>query len=199
LRNLRERGYRRVGYAVSQAFHERTGQNFTGGYLADQQSLPVAERIPPHYIEWTKPQDKAIADWYRKYQPDVVLMEGDFETRSILQKAIDTKHCDLASLSVQENSPFAGIQQNNIQIGRLAVDQLVARMQRGERGIPEIPFFCLIEGKWVDGPSLRKSTQRQFTPSQTDARAGKAGCVALKVQVNRGLCAGKRTIERGIT
>ncbi len=160
IRRLRERGYHRPAYVVSRAFHERTGHNFTAAYLVDQEALPEPERIPPLYIDYTPQEEKIIRAWYEKYKPDVIIMEGATETRPELEKVIDPTRCSLACLSVPADSALAGIRQNNFQIGRVAVEQLVARMQQGERGVPEIPYFCLIEGEWVDGPSLSKRPPR---------------------------------------
>jgi LacI family transcriptional regulator len=160
IRKLRERGYKRIAYVVSRAFHERTGHNFTGAYLVDQESLNEEDRIPPLYIDYSPGEEKAVRAWYKKYKPDVIIMEGATETRPELEKIINPRQCSLASLSVPAGSDLAGIRQNNAQIGRVAVEQLVARMQQGERGVPQVPYFCLIEGEWIEGRSLSKPAPR---------------------------------------
>jgi LacI family transcriptional regulator len=160
IRKLRERGYKRIAYVVSRAFHERTGHNFTAAYLIDQEGVKEEGRIPPLYIDYGPHEEKVVRAWYKKYKPDVIIMEGATETRPELEKVINPRHCSLASLSVPIDSELAGIRQNNAQIGRVAVEQLVARMQQGERGVPQVPYFCLIEGEWVEGRSLSKPPPR---------------------------------------
>jgi len=52
-------------------------------------------------------------------------------------------------------SRFAGIVEDNIQIGRVGMDFVVAMAQRGERGIPVSAQHILVRGKWHVGESVR--------------------------------------------
>jgi hypothetical protein len=55
---------------------------------------------------------------------------------------------------------IAGIDQRPESIGSAAIDLLIAQVRRGERGIPGIPVTSMVEGLWVNGPSVRRH-QRQ--------------------------------------
>ena len=49
----------------------------------------------------------------------------------------------------------SGISENSIRIGEIAVDTVVAMVNRGERGLPQVPYRILVEGQWFAGKSLR--------------------------------------------
>ncbi len=172
IRKLKERGFRRIAYVVSRSFHERTGRNFTAAFLVNQDAMDEESRIPPYYVEYQPNERKALEKWYRRYEPDVIIIEGEIETRPLLEPIIDPERCSLVSLFVPAGSDLAGIRQNDTQIGRVAVEQLVARIQQGERGVPQIPYFCLIEGEWVEGPSLKPPPVERPHLRKTTLHAG---------------------------
>jgi LacI family transcriptional regulator len=66
---------------------------------------------------------------------------------------------DYATLNWTKAEPeIAGINQRPNSIGSAAVDLLIAQLRRGERGVPEIPVTSMIEGVWVNGPSLLRES-----------------------------------------
>ena len=68
---------------------------------------------------------------------------------------ISHEQCALATLNRTTNeTELAGIDQNDLVIGRTAVDFVVGMIHRNERGVPAIPFRILVQGTWVDGKSV---------------------------------------------
>jgi LacI family transcriptional regulator len=57
-------------------------------------------------------------------------------------------------LSVLDGDAAAGINQNSMEIGRVAAQTLISLINHNERGIPETPREVLVAGRWVDGCSL---------------------------------------------
>lgn len=49
----------------------------------------------------------------------------------------------------------AGIDQNTREAGAAAVDLVIEQLFHNERGIPRKPKVVMIEGEWVDGPTVR--------------------------------------------
>jgi hypothetical protein len=60
----------------------------------------------------------------------------------------------LATTSVLDGNADAGIDQNPAEIGRAAIDVLIALIHHDYQGIPKIFRKVLIEGRWVDGHPL---------------------------------------------
>lgn len=160
VRSLRSHGYRRIGIVLEHAYDEKTDYNFSGGYLAQQRRLGTKRGIPPLIFpqksraEW-KGQ---FQDWYRKHQPDAILAHERGLIPWLSEIGIETpRDYGFALLTLGENeSTYAGIYQNNRLIGSRAVDFLVSAIHRNERGVPETPSRLLIEGRWIDGPTVRR-------------------------------------------
>ncbi|MDB6127535.1 MAG: hypothetical protein JWM35_1431, partial [Verrucomicrobia bacterium] len=49
----------------------------------------------------------------------------------------------------------AHVEQNSSHVGRAGVDQLVAQLDRRERGVPKIASVVMIEGTWASGVTVR--------------------------------------------
>jgi hypothetical protein len=65
-----------------------------------------------------------------------------------------------ASLQRPKNplhNKVAHVAQNSSHVGRAGVDQLVAQLDRRERGVPKIANVVMIEGTWVGGVTVRPS------------------------------------------
>jgi hypothetical protein len=69
---------------------------------------------------------------------------------------ISYSECALVLLSMDESGDktIARIDQNDVLIGRTAVDYVVGMIQRNERGVPSTPLRILVEGVWVPGKSV---------------------------------------------
>ena len=51
----------------------------------------------------------------------------------------------------------AGIDEQNDLLGVAAGKCLVSLLQHNERGLPEFPVYTMIEGRWVDRPTVRSA------------------------------------------
>ena len=60
----------------------------------------------------------------------------------------------LAVTNVADIAVPAGIHQHSLEIGKVATSLLHSLITNNERGIPAIPRQVLVDGTWVDGPSL---------------------------------------------
>jgi LacI family repressor for deo operon, udp, cdd, tsx, nupC, and nupG len=160
VRVLREYGYRRIGFVTTRITDERTDQNFSSGYLAEQRKVGVE---PPEDIPMlvladvdAKQQKQEFIEWYKKYQPTVILSMYYRVPEFMEELGISYSECGAALLLLNPlyNRKYAGIDQNDSVIGSSAVDFLVAMLHRNERGIPQTPLRILVEGKWVDGDTV---------------------------------------------
>lgn len=149
------RGYRRPGLAISEVDNLRVDEGWTAGYLSHQLHLPVPDRVP---VLLFKHSDHAItARWLDQHQPDVVLAHSLAELEAIrrtgrrVPEDIGFIHIDLTEGMIG----CAGMRQNHQVVGAAAVDLVIAQIHRGERGIPAAPKLVLVDGDWIEGPTVR--------------------------------------------
>ncbi len=161
--NLRRLGYRRIGCMLGDAFNERTGGHFLGGYVSARTQLKL-EEIPVKIVHAgvIEEADESVwrqaRAWLKRHQPEVILTHAG----SILEYLHKLGYrvpedVAVASLSLEESDTvLSGVHQNGRKVGRASVDVLVGLLERQETGIPETPMHVLIEGVWRDGHTTTK-------------------------------------------
>jgi DNA-binding LacI/PurR family transcriptional regulator len=155
---IQEKGYRRIGHITSMSI--RSFGLFDGGILKAQFMGEKEDRVPMLVLkDWAASTDdevlKKIDAWMKLHRPDAILStEGNI--KALMNAAGYSVPGDvaLAATSVSNGDVDSGIFENPEEVGRTAVKNLVALIQRNEVGIPEYPQEILVRGKWVDGKCL---------------------------------------------
>lgn len=153
-----ERGYRRIGYITSANFEKNTGGNFRAGYLrAQDQHLKPRQHLSPLFLKPTAQGENvgALRRWLRQAKPDAVVATYG-SLRDLLDELGYHVPADLAvaTLSVLDGHFDAGVDQNSVEVGRVAMATLAGLIHHNERGIPQTCQRILVEGRWIDGTSL---------------------------------------------
>ena len=151
-------GYRRIGFVSSPRFDRNTGGNFRAGYLRQQADLATPRnRLQPLLVEETPGPGIAaeLSAWLARERPDA-LITSQPALRGLLAKIGVRVPRDLAvaTTSVLDGNFPAGIDQNCHEIGAVALRTLAGLIHQNERGVPHHCRRILVEGRWVDGPSL---------------------------------------------
>ncbi len=158
-RKLRDAGCRRIMLYLRQREDLMTDRNYVAGFLLFSESVPASDRIPPCVVpEYSR---ESFLSLVREFRPDGVACHTD----QVLAWAAEAglrgpagglpfAHLD----HLPELTQFAGVNHNNHLIGRAVVDLIIAQIHRAERGTPEQPLTTVVEGSWVDGPSLQCET-----------------------------------------
>jgi len=162
-------GYRRIGLVMPSWWDEFVDLAWSAGYLAHQQRLAAAERIPilffstpqrPNNLKITDPEylvpRNELARWIQANRPEVVISYGPF-VRTRLAELGYAVPADLAFIDIFLEKPdgrTAGVFQNCQRVGELAVEILASQLQQHVFGIPAIPTATFVEGTWFDGDSL---------------------------------------------
>lgn len=164
LRMIRSRGYRRIGLIIDRAIDLRCRSSISTAYLTDQHQcdIPFARFIPPHYdynfLDAASQHNiTSLLRYVKTHRLDAVLT-GDYKMLAILRDFGISIPDDLGVACLNlltDSTDFSGIVEDLKCIGSVAIDQLVAMIQRGERGVPENPIRSHVEGKWHEGSSLR--------------------------------------------
>ncbi len=139
---LRARGFQRIGLVLTPEMNERVESKWLGAFLACQQQLPKSGRVAPLLI--AREDAAALARWLDRENPGAVLLAEDFSWPAAHEVA-------LAWLVRQGKPGGAGsLDHRPEQLGRVAVEMVVAQIHRNERGSPAMPHTMLIDAAWAD-------------------------------------------------
>lgn len=155
MKQLRARGYKRIGLLLEQRLIRITGHRWLSGYLTAREELLPKDRLDVLVFDEPAPTS-VLRTWFKRNRPDAIITEHGFWQKRL--------HGDLglecpgdlgvALVALRENSPFAGIAEQADRVGAVAVEQLVRMEHSDERGVPDHPVKIYIEGQWRDGPSV---------------------------------------------
>jgi len=155
LQRLAEMGYERIATGTTSNASRRIGGTFMAGVDAYNREAPRSRRIP---ILTGVPRTAAgMRRWLEKHRPDVFLEQAPYQYLKAITAAglRIPEELACATMSWHASIPhLAGIHQNSFDIGKTAVDVLVSQVHDNRRGIPKLPTFTLVDGSWVDGPSV---------------------------------------------
>lgn len=161
---LRALGYRRIGFALNQRYHERVAGLWSGAFLTQQLRQPKTHSIPPLLDDLR--QTGPFARWFERWKPDAIVTMG----RSIgcvpaLQKlgVKIPQEVGVALLVVLPGergyAHFAGVNEPLEALARFAVDVLIGRIRHNETGIPEDRRIHLLPGTWKMGSTVKRLSQ----------------------------------------
>jgi DNA-binding LacI/PurR family transcriptional regulator len=151
---MRERGYKRIGFA---GYWDKA-RLFGAGFLWSQHEPSLRSRVPPFFFSKETPelnQQGQFEQWLKKAKPDGILTDS-LAVPSMLEKAGCRVPDDigLAATNVRDMPVDAGIDQNPGEIGRITTLALISLIHDSDLGLPELIREILVRGKWVDGKSL---------------------------------------------
>ncbi|PTY04979.1 hypothetical protein DB347_20015 [Opitutaceae bacterium EW11] len=170
-RQLGKLGYRRIGLVLPAQQDVRVHHGFSAA-VAWQSMLGGTEFVRPLIHQGPLPAKKELKDWFQNERPDAIISSGDVTTRPIvdLLGLRVPGPIGVVSATKSERSLFAGIDERPDSIGAAAIEQLAAMIQRGEKGTPALPKTTMIDGRWIDGKSVRRS-QAADKPAAAISRA----------------------------
>lgn len=156
-------GYCRIGLVLERSLDRRVNGRWTAAFARCQIYREPHRLIPPLIL------DEACRDsfhtWHTSNKPDVVISVDRFGLSLIEECGLKIPD-DLGYVSLDlDGLPpghewISGIDQNSHHVGASAVDLLVGAIQRGQRGVPDLPVRIEVAGTWRPGKSTRKQTKR---------------------------------------
>jgi LacI family transcriptional regulator len=169
VRKVMAAGYRRIGFVMHRGWDHAVDRQWTAGFLCEQQSLPVRERIPMHLFPEPEPMERwfnegrsdvtpdpePFGKWMARYKPEVLISKASFILPHLRRTGWRVPQ-DVAFIDVflnQFDGQIAGMRQNHSVVGAVAVEILTGQLQRNIFGVPEIPSTTYVEGTWFDGKS----------------------------------------------
>lgn len=160
MRHVITAGYQRIGFVLRADWDTSTNLAWSAGFLAEQHKLPDAQRIPPLLFPNLNgvilPERDLFEAWFRQHRPEVLIGFGPSVLPGLAAMGLTVPR-DVAFVDVlleKTDGRIAGVRQNCLQVGELAVQILVGQLQQHIYGIPSFATATLVEGTWVDGASL---------------------------------------------
>ena len=155
-KQLRSLGYKRLGVALPRFFETMSEFKREGALHIAHQDMDPSDRIPIFHMEDDEPF-VGFEAWLKKYKPDCILGVGrSLETQLAELGYSFPKDIGFVHLGWHPGyEELAGVNPNWGTIGETAVNQVVEQLNRNVCGVPEHPLRILIDGSWVDGPSVR--------------------------------------------
>jgi DNA-binding LacI/PurR family transcriptional regulator len=89
--------------------------------------------------------------WFARERPDAIIAGTETEARNIARE-LRLRLPGPVEFAVTERpgpTRLAGIDQRPAEIGAAAIAQLHARLQSGQKGVPDVPSVTMIKGLWV--------------------------------------------------
>lgn len=154
---LAARGYRRPGLALRTAQMPPTDRGWLAAWEFHASRQPASRRVP--VLELPTLSTDRFARWFRRHRPDVVVgLEEEFlPWLAALGKNVPAD-VGFARLSRPlDGTGPSGIHQFPVALGSAAVDLVTNQIFSHEQGVPTTPRMLLIEGRWVDGSTTRRS------------------------------------------
>lgn len=154
---LEARGYRRIGFMDHPDSGLRIAHQYQAANLIKLNLLPAERRITPLAIRPEVLTAKVVRDWLDREQPDAVLVSDAAYMVRLLREASDVPTRVAIGALELANAPAgtAGIDERVAETGAAAVDMIIGRLQRNERGLPEAPRTLEVAGIWRDGDTAR--------------------------------------------
>ncbi len=156
---LRRRGYRRIGVAITRWIDERVQRGYSSGFFQFQNDIPHADHVPMLFLP-----DKHLArgfnvfsEWYQQHKPDAIISFDTFVPKWLLRLKLKTPDDigfvvhDLTS----EMTGFAGMNHRRDQLAASAIDLVVMQLSQHQDMPISVPRQILISPEWIDGPSVR--------------------------------------------
>lgn len=152
-RKLWKLGYSRIGFCLYEGTSSRVDDLWLAGALLTGRHHPGAALRPFLFNDDTL---RDIPAWAAAEKIEVIVSDNQHVLRELRRQGVRAPgDIDFATLNWVGTEPeIAGIDQRPASIGAAAVDLVIAQLRRGERGVPEIPVTSMVEGVWVDGPSV---------------------------------------------
>lgn len=158
LREVRQLGYRRLGFVMDKELDQRSDSNWQAAFWVDHHAQPTKDQVAPFWYGSAGIDTNAFEAWLKRERPEVILPCGG-STWPILRRLGYRVPEDIGVVNHNihaGNDYLAGIDESGPRTGVVALELLVAMINRQEFGLPEKPQQVLVEGVWTPGQTLRR-------------------------------------------
>lgn len=150
------RGYRRPAVILTESANERTEGLNLGAFLMEQRAHAEFAAVAPLLVSsWSA---DAFASWFRENKPDVIMTSNvllepimGWLAQAGLKAGPDV---GLLNINAIPDHTITGVQQEWNAIGAIAVQLVIDKINRNDRGAPHLFRTILTPGRWFEGATL---------------------------------------------
>ena len=155
-------GYKRPALVLDSVIDDLIESRFSAGFLTGQNRLlPIEQRTEPFYeVAAARSNPALFAKWLEENKPDVIFTLYHEVKRWIQELGLRVPD-DIGLIQYEwraDHGAWAGMDQRNDLVGEAAVDMLISMVHHNERGVPEHPRATLIGSHWVEGTTVKNSS-----------------------------------------
>lgn len=153
-RELIARGYTRISLCLPKHNLSDQPSRWLGGFAQCEHEYFGGQRTPVFYGNPDDTSARAFQKWLRQARPEVLLTLIGHEM--VWLNALKVKIPDQLALVclVRPTEPFyAGVDEPNVELGRMTLETVASKILHNQFGLPEKPRLTLISGTWRDGAS----------------------------------------------
>ena len=157
MRTLFGRGYRRIGVACLASVEESLRHAVSGAMRRFELLQPGFRAPPPCLFDaMDGAAGRRVAAWVRRHRVDCIVSQVR-GMRDLIESAGLRVPGDvgLAFQAVRPTGENSGMWQREDRLAALAVEMVVASVERGRTGIPDVPREVTIGGEWHEGTTCR--------------------------------------------
>ncbi|EIQ00294.1 transcriptional regulator [Opitutaceae bacterium TAV1] len=159
---LRKMGHRRIGLAINTDGSNRVRHLWLAGFLMAQRVHGDDRTEPLLLADYSHKDPAPFRCWLDGQAPDAVIgiwpdVQLDWIRDCGARVPEDVSYASLDPGN--RTGQLAGMLQDNHGVGTAAIDLLASQLFRNEIGIPKTPTVTMIEGIWVDGPTVARRKQ----------------------------------------
>ena len=147
-RETRRLDYGRVGLVLTAQFDAASNGLVHSCYLRYQSEVASSERVPACFLaDGSNARPLAFEEWMVEYQPAVVVTADADLVRRARVAGFNSIWLGLGAAT----SPFdGGIDEGSVDVAAAAVDCVVDKMRRFEKGMRESTRLHLLKSAWVE-------------------------------------------------
>lgn len=159
LDRCRKSGFSRVGLLFAENARERTEGLNEAAFWLEQKSGDDFAAIPPLCL--AEPYDEErLARWFDRHKPEAIVTSGMLvgPVEAFLRRRRITFPDKISIANVNTlDERSSGISQDRRLIGATAVQLVVDKIRRNDRGVPAKAVTVMLPGAWVPGITFKRA------------------------------------------
>lgn len=156
LKMLRRYGYSRIGVHLEGQAERRSSHMARAAVHYFQKRIPLAERVPVKINRLPGIDLKEFSGWVHRVKPDVIIGQHGELVSAVERSGYRVpEQIGVVHLALEDDcKDWAGVWACKREIGEMAADAVIGKLQKHDYGLPLIRSDTLIPGRWHKGRTL---------------------------------------------
>lgn len=151
LNTLRLRGYKHIGVALGRRVSKIVAKNWIAAVLLFQYTHG---RSAATCLVYEESDRQELKEWMTSAKPDAMIVSDVYLIEWLKELGLRVPE-DMAVVPLERYPGHACLDQKPGMVGAAAIDLVIGMIQRNETGLPADPKIVMVEGSWIEGPSVK--------------------------------------------